>query len=395
MDYNSIFSPLLHDSAARANPFSVYAALRTAPPVFHSEQGYYVATTYDACRTVLLSDRVSNAVPIYRWWGLASMPVTPTTGREPAPGSMHVRDGVDHKDSRRFFAPLFSMRSLSELEPKIREHATRLFAQIDGVYDFMDRIAFPLVGTAVATLMSIPENDVAELVTIARGKGPALEPLARLQIIQQADKSRWSLEEYFERAVASAWDQGSGFLDRLGGIPGQSGLTKSILVANAQLVFSAGLETTAFFAGNLAAALYSDQMILGKLAKDRLESAVEEFLRLDGSAQFTLRKTTAPVEVADVTIPAGELVVLLLGAANRDPAQFADPNSWRSDRSRSHHLTFASGPHRCIGAPLALLISRIILEQILNCPATVVEFIPNGRLANRGPEVLRLAPVEQ
>lgn len=392
MDSDEVFSHLLHDSAARADPFAVYAALRAAPPVFRSKHGYYLATSYAACRTILLSESVSNAVPMHRWWGLASKPITPVNDRQPAPGSMHVLDGVDHKNARRFFAPLFSAKNMSELEPGIRDRLTRSFEQVDGRYDFMKHVAFPTVGAAVAALMSIPEEDVGELVSVARGKGPALEPLSSLEAIQHADRSRWLLEEYFDRAVSSVWHKRGDFLSRLGDIPGQSAMTKPVLVANAQLVFSAGLETTAFFLGNVAEVLYSDRELLARYGEERIRHSIEEFLRLDGSAQFTLRRTIAPLTVAGVTIPAQELIVLLVGAANRDPAQFGDPESRRLDRPRPHHLTFVGGPHMCLGAPLARLVASIVVEQVCKHPATILDIVPNGRLANRGPEMLWLAP---
>jgi hypothetical protein len=138
------------------------------------------------------------------------------------------------------------------------------------------------------------------------------------------------------------------------------------LVGTAMLLLIAGHETTTNLIGNGLLALLRNPGEYERLRRDRalVPSAVEELLRYDSPVQVTARRPREAIELGGRRIPAGEEIDLLLGAANRDPAEFADPDRLDLARPENRHLAFGHGPHFCLGAPLARLEARIVFERV-------------------------------
>jgi cytochrome P450 len=149
---------------------------------------------------------------------------------------------------------------------------------------------------------------------------------------------------------------------------GADRLTEDELTSMVFLLLVAGHETTVNLIGNGVHALltHPDRLALVRAEPERLPAAVEEMLRFVGPVQVaTFRQTTTDVRVGDTVIPAGELVMPGLMAANRDPARVADPDTFDPTRADRPHLAFGHGVHHCIGAPLARLETRIALGSLL------------------------------
>jgi cytochrome P450 len=162
-------------------------------------------------------------------------------------------------------------------------------------------------------------------------------------------------------------------------------LTADELLGNCVLLFVAGHETTTGLIGNALVALLRnpDQLRLLRQNPDLIVNAVEEFLRYDGSIQRNWRVTTRDVTVGDKQIRAGQMVSQMLGAANRDPAQFPDPHKLNLARKENRHLGFGYGIHFCVGAPLARLEAQIAVNTVvqrfprLELAAAAVEWRPD------------------
>jgi cytochrome P450 len=166
-------------------------------------------------------------------------------------------------------------------------------------------------------------------------------------------------------------------------------LTSKELLHNCIFLLNAGHETTTNLIGNGLVALSENPAQKLRLIErpDLIKTAVEEILRFESSNQLGNRMTTEPVEFGGVALPAGTPVTLCIGAANRDPAQFADPENLDIGRTPNRHLAFASGPHQCAGMALARLEGAIAMSRFLTrFPGYVLKGAPvrGGRVRFRG-----------
>jgi cytochrome P450 len=167
---------------------------------------------------------------------------------------------------------------------------------------------------------------------------------------------------------------------------GEDRLSEDELTSMVYLLLVAGHETTVNLIANGMNALFADpgQLALLRAEPERLPAAVEELLRYDSPAQVAIPASTAePVEVAGQRIPAGENIIVVLLAANRDPARFPDPGVLDLTREDAGHLAFGHGIHHCLGAPLARLETRIALSVLLRRCGDLTLAVPPGSLERR------------
>jgi cytochrome P450 len=156
-------------------------------------------------------------------------------------------------------------------------------------------------------------------------------------------------------------------VSRLAEEDGEYTLTESELISSCILFFEAGFETTVSMLGNLMYALLRNPMAFALLRADPslAAGAVEETLRWDPPIQWFRRLATQDVSLRGVTIKAGDGVVPVIAAANRDPLVFTDPDAFDVERSENPHIAFGRGVHQCIGAPLSRMEGRVVLETVL------------------------------
>ncbi|MBV9730430.1 MAG: cytochrome P450 [Pseudonocardiales bacterium] len=367
-----------------------YAELAADAPVHHivlpTGQPAWLITGYDEARQALHDPRLVKSEA-----GLATLSRDRLMPETVATLGSHMlnRNPPDHTRLRRLVSSAFTRHRIEQLAPRIQQITDELLdamataAQADLITSF----ALPLPVTVICELLGVPADRRVEFhdwsTTVVTGA--LAEPNA---YISAATAMVRYLRELLEvkRGVPS-----DDLLSALVAVrDGQDRLSEDELTSMAFLILVAGYETTVNLIGNGVHALltHPEQLALLRAQPDRLPDAVEELLRFDGPLQVaTFRFTTEPVDIGGVTIPAGEIVVPGLLAANRDPACIARPDALDITRSDNPHLAFGHGIHHCLGAALARLEGRIALGTLLARFPRLRLAVPAEQLTRR-PSVL-------
>ena len=268
----------------------------------------------------------------------------------------------------------FTPRAIEVMRGHIRDIVDRLLARAlaQGGMDVMEDLAYPLPVTVICEMLGVPVGDHASIrgwsADIARSLDAIGLPSDQ-SIVERGRIARRQLADYFralvpERRARPQPDLLSGLL-----AAEEQGdkLTESEVIAMCLLLFIAGHETTVNLIGNGLLALLRHPEQLARVQADPalVPNAVEELLRYDSPVQRTARITTEEVDLAGHHIAKGAMVVVALGAANRDPAQFADPDRLDVTRRDVRHISFGFGIHFCLGAPLARVEGQIALGALL------------------------------
>jgi cytochrome P450 len=372
---SALRSPLFNDDML-ANPYPTYEHLRSTDPVYWDEvDGRWVLTRYADIVTVLRSPAASAGR------NQAIVPLVPPAFRqlyEARSNTMINCDGDRHKRLRLLVNKAFTARAVEDMTDKIRRLVDGFLDAVQGRgrLDVIADLAYPLPVTVIAEMLGVPPEDrdrfkkwSDELALIAGGAGsPAALGVADYRRIaaSSAELTAYLREVVTRRRVEprndllTALAQAEEAGDRL---------SEDELYANATLILVAGHETTTNLIGNGTLALLRHPEQAERLRSDPslLPSAVEELLRYDSPVQMTSRVLTADLEVGGKQLRRGQLVLLVLGAANRDPEQFADPDRLDVGRADNKHLAFGLGSHFCLGAQLARLEGRIAFEALLRC----------------------------
>ncbi|HEX6404211.1 MAG TPA: cytochrome P450 [Pseudonocardiaceae bacterium] len=273
----------------------------------------------------------------------------------------------DHARLRRLVAKAFTRRRVEQLAPRIQQITDELLDAMAGTaqVDLIDSFAYPLPITVICELLGVPAQRRPEFHDWSSVVVTGV--LAGLELFKTASVAMVCLlrELIAAKRAAPADD----LLSALVAVrDGADQLSEDELTSMALLLLVAGHETTVNLIGNgvLALLTHPEQLALLQTRPERLDAAIEELLRFDGPLQVaTLRLTTEPVVLGGVAIPAGDIVVPALLAANRGPACVTDPDTLDITRTDNPHLTFGHGIHHCLGAPLARLEGRIALGSLL------------------------------
>ncbi|MFF0063524.1 cytochrome P450 [Streptomyces sp. NPDC005279] len=374
------------------DPYPVHAGLRARGPVHRIQmpEGYaaWLIVGHEAGRAALADPRLSK-----EWRN-----VSPELGiRQISSGlTMLSSDAPLHTRLRKLVVREFTTRRVEQLAPRIQEITDRLLDEMvpTGRADLVEALSFPLPMAVICELLGVPflDRDTfrswSNTVLSAADRDARRDASAKMtQYLTQllADKREQRGDDLMSALIDTADEDG----DRLGG---------EELLGMARLLLVAGHETTVDLISNGVLALLSHPDQLAALRADfsLLDGAVEEMLRYEGPLETpTYRFTTEPLEIGGTTIPGGgELVLIALADADRDPARFPDPNRFDIRRDSRGHLAFGHGIHYCLGAPLARLEARIAIRSLLErCPGLVLDAHPaaltwrTGMLI-RGPESL-------
>ncbi|MGK5555698.1 cytochrome P450 family protein [Actinomadura kijaniata] len=281
-------------------------------------------------------------------------------------------DPPDHTRLRRLVSSAFTRRRVDGLEPGIRRVVDGLLDDVAAAgengapVDLLTAFGLPLPLTVISELLGVPEDrrrDFQEWTTVAING--SVHPAETF--VAAATSLIGYIRELVERKRTDPAD------DLISGLVAARAdgdrLSEDELTSMVFLLLVAGYETTThLICGGLHALLtHPDQLDLLRDDPERWPAAVEELLRFNGPAQVSIPyRTAAPVRIGDVTIPAGEVVLPALLAANRDPRQFPDPERLDITRSSTSHLAFGHGIHHCLGAPLARLEARIALGALVD-----------------------------
>ena len=364
----------IYGPAFQADPYAVYALMRDRDPVVRQagidgETPIWFVTGYDDVTTVLLDNRrfVRDPRLALTPEELAARP--PELTNELIESHMLNRDGDDHRRLRRLVTRAFTPRMIEGLRPRVQEIADAL---LDGVVargemDLVDDYAFPLPITVIAELLGVPVADRDRFRTwSATVITPDFGPDASTRFMEQMSEFTGYLAALFATRRAEPCDDLVSALIRAEA-EGER-LSEPELFSMAMLLIVAGHETTVNLIANGTLALLTHPLELARLQADPdlMADAVEELLRFDGPVERTLNRWAAEdVELGGHVIPRGEMVIAVLGSADRDTSHFADPDRLDLGREDNRHLAFGRGAHYCLGAPLARLEGAIALETLL------------------------------
>lgn len=365
------FNPLQQDF--RQSPYPTYRRFREADPVHWSAMfGFWVCTRYDDIVTIL---RHSKASANPRDWERFNDYVEALGGIGPAYDMqsrwMLLKNPPDHTRLRKLVTKAFTPRVVENMRTHIQDIVHDLLDAVQAKrrFDMLQDLAFPLPVIVIAELIGVPTQDRAYFKDWTAALARSLDPIITPEITQAADKATEDLLAYFTTLVAERRDSPRD--DLLSGLIAaeEEGdkLDEDELLATAILLFAAGHETTMNLIGNGMLALLRNPDQMTKLEADPslIKTAVEEFLRYDGSVQITARVALEDIEVSGKTIRKNQQALLLLGAANRDPAHFSDPDRLDITRQENPHLAFGHGIHHCLGAPLARVEAQIAINSVL------------------------------
>jgi cytochrome P450 len=372
----------LLDPAFKANPYRVYAELRSRAPVHRVElpdgRGVWLITRYDDVLAVLKDTRFvkdwRNALTPEQ---LSQVPPIPPV-MEPLSRNMLDMDPPDHERLRALVSKAFTPRLVERMRPRVQAIADALLDEVldRGEMDLIDDYAFPLPITVIAELLGVPaedSNNFREWSDAAVSGNSSQEYLEEILIPHMTAFTDY-LRALFEEKRKNPRDDLVSALVRAeeAGVR----LSEDELLGMVFLLLVAGHETTVNLIGNGVLALLQHPDQLRKLRDDPslIKPAVEELLRYDGPVEAsTERFAKEDVDMGGTVIPKGEMVLVVLASADHDPERFADPDELDITRADNRHLAFGKGIHHCLGAPLARMEGQIAIS-------TLLKRMPNLRL---------------
>jgi cytochrome P450 len=383
-------SDLLSDEGRR-NPYKFYARLHElggAVPLGAADRYAAIVCGYEAVNRVMCDPgfRVPDAQYMNRtgtWW--REHPVVRTL----MTGFPNV-NGADHARVRRLFGHGVTVRRVTALEPAIvarTDHWLGRLAELGAdaqPVDFMETFALPLPIDVIGELLGIPEPDRAWFPPRVAAFDAVLElGQHSLRLVRAANTAAEELTAYFAGLVASRRaDPRDDLISDLVQLDGPDRLAEPELLASLIVMFNAGFRTTANMFGNGLALLIEHPEALAALRADPTlaPACIEEILRYEPPLHFAVRFADRDTEIGGVPVTAGQSVLVLLGAANRDPRRFPDPDTFDPGRGDNHHLTFSAGPHYCLGAALGRMEGRLALPRLVGrFPALALAAGPGER----------------
>jgi cytochrome P450 len=352
------------------NPYPTYRALRENEPIKRMPNGCYFLTRYDDLVTAykntkaFSSDKKKEFFPKY---GASLLYEHHTT-------SLVFSDPPLHTRVRRLIMGALSPRAIAEMEGDLVRLVDGLLDAIaaKGEFDLIDDFAAAIPVEVIGNLLDVPRHEREPLRDWSLAILGALEPVIGEAAFSRGNKAIKEflgyLEVLVERRRAKPGDPSKDVLTRL--IQGEENgerLTAKELLHNCIFLLNAGHETTTNLIGNGLVALHEHPDERQRLIEhpDLIKAAIEEVLRYESSNQLGNRMTVEQVELGGVMMPPGTPITLCIGAANRDPAQFEDPERFDIGRTPNRHLAFATGAHQCAGMALARLEGAIAISRFL------------------------------
>jgi len=352
----------LFSDEMRRNPYPMYDQMRRTSPVFRVPPPFdmWMIFDYDGAKRVLTDhETFSSAVPAPKNWFI-------------------FFDPPQHSKLRALIAKAFTPKSIADLEPRIRSLSRELLNKVieRGAMDLAADFAVPLPMTVIAEMIGIPGADwaryknwsdvILKLSYSMRGmEGDAEASTAISGFTAVTEEMDAYLAKLIQQRKAAPRDD---LLTRLveAEVDGQR-LTRSEILGFVQLLVVAGQETTTNLINNAMLCLLEepDQGTRLRAVPDLLPSAIEEVLRFRSPLQWIMRTPKRDTEIHGHVVPAGKLVLSMIGSANRDPKHFPAADKFDIMRNPNQHLAFGQGIHSCLGAALARMESRIALSEIL------------------------------
>jgi hypothetical protein len=351
------------------DPYPYYRALREHDPVHELAPGSIFLARYEEVTAVYRDPRASSdkKVEFKPKFGASPLYEHHTT-------SLVFNDPPLHTRVRRLIMGAVNQRAIARMEPDVVALVDRLLDRMaekreaDLIVDFAAEIPVEVIGN----LLDVPRAERGPLRGWSLAILSALEPAPSTELLERGNRAVREFLDYLRTLVArrrqAPGDPEADVLTRL--IQGESDgerLTDTELLHNCIFLLNAGHETTTNLIGNGVDALLRHRAELERLVRDPslIATAVEELLRFESPLQLNNRVTTAPLALGGRSFPAGTFITLGVGAANRDPAQFPEPDRLDVGRKPNRHVAFGHGDHACAGMNVARLEARIAIGRLL------------------------------
>lgn len=388
-----------------SDPYGYYRVLRDQDPVHWSEPlGAWVLTRYDDSRAAFQNPKLISGERIAAY--MRQLP--DAYQQEMQPLHTHLAhwtgfmDPPDHTRLRTMINRAFTPRVVEALRPRIQSLVDGLIDRViaQGEMDLIADLAFPLPATVISELLGVPPEDREQFHTWSNNINNYLGTgRPQVDVARQAQQSVEEISAYFINiAEQRKADPGPDLLSAIVSEEHEgTGLTQAELVGMCVFLLIAGHETTLSLISNGLLALMRHPEVMQRL-KDNpalMKTAIEEFLRYDSPLQHQTRVVDEAFTLRGKSLQKGQRVLIMLGAANRDPAQFPDPDQLDIERQPNAHIAFGYGIHFCLGAPLARMEGNIAISSVLNrlpniqLKGDTLEWRKN--LSNRNPTVMRVA----
>jgi cytochrome P450 len=365
------FPTALQERDAWLEPFDWYAEMRERAPVrYDSERETWDVFRYEEVKEILANDDDRFSTSPRNMDGFQEPPADEGFMLD----TMLLQDPPRHDKLRSVVDDAFEPRAIRELEPRVRTLANELLdeavAETAGEFDIVDGLAYPLPVIVIAELLGIPRDDRDQFKrwsdTLVRGAGKGVDPETFVQEQRQAgqEMAAYFLDELEKRRQNPQDD----LLTTIATEEGEGGqLSHREALGMCMLLLIAGNITTTHLITNAVRCFDEHEGdLFATLADDeqRLSKAIEEVLRYRSPVQAMTRVALEDVELVGETLEAGDGIVVWLGSANRDERQFSDADTFIPDRSPNQHLGFGHGIHYCLGAPLARLEAKVVLDVL-------------------------------
>ena len=375
----NLSSPMLPEN--RGDPYAIYRFIREREPVHHAPDGSWILTRYDHSAALLRDPRFSTN-PALLTEGPDAEAMSPV--RKVGSSLMMFLDPPDHTRLRSLVSQAFTPRMVESLRPRIQSLVDELLDAVveTGEMDVLEDFAYPLPTVVICELLGVPAEDRHQFKAWSADASRLLDGYLDKTAMDRGMVAGMYLFQYFTDLVADRRKEPRKDLlsAMLAAEDDGERLTHAELLSTATLLFIAGFETTMNLVGNGTLALLRNPDQLERLRADPslIRTGVEELLRYDGPVHVTARIATEDVQIGGETVREGEQAVAILGAANRDPDQFPDPDRLDVARTPNRHLGFGGGPHFCLGAALARMEGQIAFE-------TMLRRLPDMELATEHP----------
>jgi cytochrome P450 len=364
------FNPYLPEF--HADPYPFYHQLRAEEPVHRSSFGPWLIARYADAYALLRNRRLGRDFGAF-----LDAQMGPSLLRQMLGRTMLFKEPPDHTRLRTLVSKAFTPRVVEGMAPRIQALVDEMLDRVADSHqiDIIADLAYPLPVVVISEILGIPREDDALLRGWSRDFAQTLEFVLTPDILERGNAAAHASTEYLqalirERRVQPKDDMLTRLLEAEE--QGQK-LTEDEIISTCLFLFSAGHETTTGLIGNAMLGLFRSPAQWRRLTADPTlaRRGIPEMLRFDSSVQMAGRVATADVEVGGKVIAAGDVVIVLLGAANRDPERYEAPDILDLERANVEPLSFGGGIHHCLGAALG----RLEIESAI------------GSLARRFPEL--------
>ena len=393
----------MRDPANKADPYPFYRSLLEKGPLLELPFGAYALTRHADCFNVLRDARYSSNDEHKEGFAQVGEMIR-AIGYEDLLGLMTrimlFADPPDHTRLRRLVSKAFTPKAIEAMRPRIASIVDDILDDVDvrGEIEVVDDLAFTLPVTVISEMLGVPMDDHEHLRSLTAVAVAALDPSDNFEMLLPAAEGLRAMRAYFDDLVEKRrGNLGDDLLSAMIAAEDEGDrLSHDELLDTMLLLFAAGHETTVNLISGGMLNLLGNPAEMERLVADPslITTTVEELLRFGPPVQFTARATTTDVELCGTALPKGTEIIVMLAAANRDPAVFDSPDELDIAREDNRHLAFGGGIHLCLGAPLARVEGQEAIGRLvrrfpgLRLVDAEVEWKPTTTI--RGPARLRL-----